>query len=62
GDYLDFFQLIEGYEFLRTKNLLKTFGNSTLTYDFGTDGNIAALAISSPGGAPSAINYQYKCN
>ena len=62
GDYLDFFQLIGGYEFLRTKNLLKTFGNSTLTYDFGTDGNIAALAITSPGGAPSTINYQYECN
>jgi len=62
GDYLDFFQLIAGYEFLRTKNLLKTFGNSTLTYDFGTDGNIAALTISSTGGTPETLNFQYECN
>lgn len=62
GDYLDFFQLIADYDFFRTKNFLKTFGNSTLIYDFGTDGNIAALTITSPGGAPGTINYQYECN
>lgn len=62
GDYLDFFQLIAGYDFLRTENLLKTFGNSTLTYDFGIDGNIAALTISWAGGTPSTVNYQYECN
>ena len=60
GDYLDFFQLIGGYEFLRTRNLLKSFGNSTLTYDFGMDGNISAVTFSTPGGS-STINYQYEC-
>ena len=62
GDYLDFFQFLGGYEYLRTKNLLKSFGNSTLTYQFGTDGNISELTISSPGGIPAGINYQYQCN
>lgn len=40
GDYLDFFQFLAGYESIRTKNLLKSFGNSTLNYPFGSDGNI----------------------
>lgn len=62
GEYLDFFQFLSGYEYLRTKNLLKSFGNSTLTYEFGSDGNISSLTINSPGGTPAAINYQYRCN
>ena len=61
GDYLAFIQFISGYEVYRTKNLLKTFGSATLTYDFGSDGNISSLTITSPGGTPESLNYQYEC-
>jgi hypothetical protein len=61
GDYLAFIELISGYQMFRNKNLLKSFGGADLTYDFGSDGNIASLTISSPGGTPASINYEYEC-
>jgi YD repeat-containing protein len=62
GDYLDFFQFFAGYEYIKTKNLLKSFGGSSLTYEFDPDGNISSLSINTPGNTPTVLQYQYKCN
>jgi hypothetical protein len=62
GDYLDFFQFLSGYEYLRTRNIIKSIGNSTLTYGFDIEGNISSVSVGSTGGTPASINYQYECN
>ena len=60
GDYLSVVQLFDGYEIIRNKNLLKTYSQVNLVYNFNPDGN-----ISSVGAAPDNqffFEYEYDCN
>ena len=61
GDYFSFAQLLQGYEFVRNRNPLKSFAGATFTYEFNPAGNISALAISFPGSSNN-ISYEYQCN
>lgn len=61
GDYLYLIQLIQGYEYLRNKNLVKSISDSRLTYEFGADANISSVTISE-GGLTSILDYEYQCN
>lgn len=61
GDYLSYAQLIQGYEIIRSKNLVKALTGSTFTYEFSSDGNISSVAFSS-GNNTTTLNYQYECN
>ena len=61
GDYLDLIQLLQGYTIYRTKNLIKSISGAIFTYEFGSDGNITSLQVTS-GTNSSFLDYQYQCN
>jgi hypothetical protein len=61
GDYFLLVQLIQGYEIVRNKNLLKSVSTSTLSYDFGSDGKITTLSVIS-GNSTTFLDYDYLCN
>ena len=61
GDFLSLVQLIQGYEIYRTKNLIKNYGGSIFSYEFGSDGNISSVKVTS-GTSTSFIDYLYQCN
>ena len=61
GDYFLLVQMIQGYEIVRNKNLLKSVATSTLAYDFGADGKITTLSVIS-GNSTTFLDYEYQCN
>jgi len=61
GDYFDFTNRIQGYEFVRNKNLLKIIYGQVFTYDFGQNGNITTLELTS-GNTKAFIDYEYECH
>ncbi|MBS1597887.1 MAG: hypothetical protein JST75_06660 [Bacteroidetes bacterium] len=61
GDYFRLVQLIQGYEIVRNKNLLKSVSGSILAYDFGKDGNISTLSVTS-GTSSTFLDFGYQCN
>lgn len=64
GDYFQLIQSIQGYEYIRTKNLLKSVTSGTnitdIDYTFDTDGKI--LSLNMTGASANSYNYQYQCN
>ena len=61
GDYFLLVQMIQGYEIIRNKNLLKSVSGSTLSYEPGPDGNISTLSVTT-GGSTTSIDLHYLCN
>jgi hypothetical protein len=61
GDFLSLVQLIQGYEIYRNKNLIKNFAGSDFIYEFGSDGNISSVKVTS-GTNISFLDYQYQCH
>ena len=62
GGYLSLAQIIQGYEQIRSKNLLKSLGDQVFTYKFATDGKISDL-VSTFSGAPGLdLQLQYECH
>jgi len=61
GDYLYFAQLLQGYQILRNKNLVKSTTGGSFNYSFDGDGHISAMEIVEPNSA-AVINYTYQCN
>ncbi|MBS1664828.1 MAG: hypothetical protein JST68_27525 [Bacteroidetes bacterium] len=62
GDYQYFLQFIQGYETIRSKNLVKTQSGLNITYDFKPNGKISSAKATPPGGATVALKYDYPCN
>jgi YD repeat-containing protein len=60
GDYLLLVQQLQGYEIYRNKNLFKSLDAVNLNYEFGTDGRINSLSVTS-GATESFIIYEYQC-
>jgi hypothetical protein len=64
GDYLSLSALVNGYEQVRSKNLIKGIGNGTAVYGFDPDGKITALDITldaASGGIEIDYQLQYQC-
>lgn len=62
GDYLLLFQTVQGFECIRSKNLVKTINASiNYEYEFGIDGNIKTLT-SLQGNMTGVIEFGYLCN
>ena len=62
GDFFSFSEFIQGFETVRTKNLVKSTSGTNFTYEFGGPaGNISSLQTISPGGNRDIIDYQYEC-
>ncbi|MEP7372732.1 MAG: hypothetical protein ABI675_05035 [Chitinophagaceae bacterium] len=55
------YQLIQGYEIYRTKNLLKSIDGETFAYDFRPDGNISSVRNISGNASSTIVKYQYQC-
>ena len=66
GDFWNIQGLTQGYENLRTKNVLKSFSSAsnttTINYTFDAAGKIAGLTGISGGAILLALTYQYECN
>jgi hypothetical protein len=60
GDYLSIVQLLNGYETLRTKNLLKTYSQVNFVYNFRPDGNISSVVTDTNN--QIFFEYDYECN
>ena len=60
GDYLLLVQQLQGYEIYRNKNLFKSLDAVTLNYEFGTDGRINSLSVTS-GATENFVIYEYQC-
>ena len=60
GDYLLLVQQLQGYEIYRNKNLFKSLDAVNLNYEFGTDGRINSLSVTS-GATENFIIYEYQC-
>lgn len=62
GDYLYIYQLlVQGYETIRNRNLVKSINGVGFSYEFDSDGNISGLNSIS-GTTVSALDYKYECN
>ncbi len=63
GDFFTFNQFIQGFEIVRTKNLVKSTSQSGLnfTYEFGADGNISSVKATFSSGVSAFQDYQYEC-
>lgn len=62
GDFFSFNEFIQGFETVRTKNLVKSTSGTNFTYEFGGPaGNISSVQVISPGGNREFIDYQYEC-
>lgn len=58
GDYFSFINLVQGYEFIRVKNLLKTGSGFGFTYSFENDGKISSFTVN----GVVTLKYEYDCN
>jgi hypothetical protein len=61
GDYLLLVNQLQGFEIYRNKNLLKTIGETSLNYEFGTDGKINSFTATT-GANEIFVNYEYQCD
>ncbi|HTD95004.1 MAG TPA: hypothetical protein VK644_14360 [Chitinophagaceae bacterium] len=61
GDFLFLLRTIQGFETIRSRNLIRTFATgASFTYDFNADGNIASLQANQPGSIV-IVDYVYDC-
>jgi hypothetical protein len=63
GDFFSFSQFIQGFETVRTINLVKSSSQRALSfsYDFGSDQNITSVKASFENGIVAFQDYQYEC-
>ncbi|MEO5564857.1 MAG: hypothetical protein ABIR18_15525 [Chitinophagaceae bacterium] len=65
GDFWNLQNLAQGFETIKTKNILKSFSTAatttTINYDFDADGKITGLTGISGGAILLALTYQYEC-
>ena len=64
GDVISFTQFFQGFETVRTKNLVKFTSQGSglnFTYEFGSDGNISSVKVDAPNGIGGFQDYQYEC-
>ncbi|MEP6947796.1 MAG: hypothetical protein ABI863_00915 [Ginsengibacter sp.] len=66
GDFWNLQNLAQGFETIKTKNILKSFATTasttTINYTFDTDGKITGLSGIGNGTILLALTYQYECN
>lgn len=66
GEYLHIFQLLGGFEYIKSKNSIKSISqnnqsqNFSYTYDSG--GKIIAMAVTAINSSPQILNYEYTIN
>ena len=64
GDFFSFNQFVQGFETVRTKNLVKFTSQSSginFTYEFGADNNISSVKAALSNGVSAFQDYQYEC-
>jgi hypothetical protein len=64
GDFFSFLEFTQGFETIRTKNLVKFSSQSSglnFTYDFGAGGNISSVKAELANGGVFFQDYQYEC-
>jgi len=61
GDYLYMIQFVQGYETIRSKNLVRSFNNTIITYNFRPDGYISSLTTFYDNDF-SFLDYRYQCD
>ena len=66
GDFWNLQNLSQGFETIKTKNVLKSFSSAdnitTINYSFDASGKISGLTGISGGAVLLALTYQYECN